>query len=162
MRDYVVIRSGLILDAREARRYYEERFRGLHVVECHGRQACIFFDSAANHVYTREPTGRPDEQIIERRIGPGRFDNRVFCLDRAHLMDDILPALRYYTFTIPGTGLDTAHNRLVHGPRLPDGRYMRVALGPGPRSTWLVKSAYPIEARLWLELRRAKTVKFPP
>lgn len=161
--DYVVIRSDLILDSREARRYYEERLAGLHVVSCHGRDVTLFFEHAMNHVYTTEPlAGTIQVNIIRRRIRPGVFDERVLSLDRARLMDRIIPAVCYYSFSLPGTGTDNRENRLVHGQRLPDGRYLRVVLSPGPRDMWFCKSAYPIESREWLRLRGARTVKFPP
>lgn len=163
MADYVVIRSELIADSREARRYYEERLAGMHVVFCKVKNVTLFFERAANHVYTvAVESAPPGATIIKREIGKGRFDERGFNLDRARLMDHIIPAVRYYTFSIPGTSSDNRANRLLHGPQLPDGRYLRVALSPGPRDTWYCKSAYPIEAAEWRRLRSAKTAKFPP
>ena len=162
MGDYVVIRADLIQTEREARRYYENRLAGFHTLSCHGRTATVYFAKAGNHVYTEEWTVEPQDKVIRRRIGPDAFDERVFCLDRARLMDSVLPAIRYFTFSIPGEGRDRARNRLLHGPRLKDGRYLCVVLGPGPDGSWLCKTAYPITAGKWAVLRRAKTVKFPP
>ena len=136
----------------------------MHRVMCHGREVTLFFEHAVNHAFTEEydPMVHAAADIIRRRIGPSQYDDRVFSLDRARLMDHIIPAVKYYSFTIPGTGPSNRNNRLVHGPRLPDGRYLRVALSPGPRGSWYCKSAYPIEAAKWMALRGAKTAKFPP
>jgi len=123
----------------------------------------LFFERAANHVYTvAADKASPDATLIKRVIGNGRFDERAFSLDRARLMDHIIPAVRYFTFSIPGTSVENRENRLLHGPQLQDGRYLRVALSPGPRGSWYCKSAYPIEAEEWRRLRSAKTAKFPP
>jgi len=160
--DYVVIRSELVADGREARRYYEERLAGMHVVSCHGRNVTLFFERAANHVYTKKPLPGNTEPLIKRRLAANRFEERIFCLDRARLMDQIIPSVCSFTFSLPGTSAANRSNRLLHGPRLRDGRYLRVVLSPGPRGSWYCKSAYPIDPRLWMELRRARTVKFPP
>jgi hypothetical protein len=159
--DYVVIRSELIENSREARRYYEERLAGLHVVKCHGREVALFFESAANHVYTEERRRDVNAVALVRRLKSGDTETRYFCMDRALLMDQIIPAVQNFTFSIPGTASTNRENRLLHGPRLRDGRYLRVALSPGPRGTWHCKSAYPIEADKWMSLRGAKTAKFP-
>ena len=160
--EYVVLRSELIENSREARRYYEERLGGLHVVECKGRKVTLFFESAVNHVYTEEKPTDANAVALTRRFASGNTETRYFSLDRARLMDQIIPAVKYFTFSLPGTGETTRENRLLHGPRLSDGRYLRVALSPGPRGTWYCKSAYPIDAKKWLLLRGAKTAKFPP
>lgn len=164
MGDYVVRRSEYIENLREARRYYEERLSGMRTLQCRGREVVLFFERAAMHVYTEElPDPCPIGAIvIKRRIGPNKYDQRIFCLDRARLMDCILPAVQNFTFSLPGTSATNRENRLLHGPRLPDGRYLRVVLSPGPRGTWYCKSAYPIDSDKWLSLRMAKTAKFPP
>jgi hypothetical protein len=133
-------------------------------VSCHGRNVSVFFEHSANHVYTDDYDASVHGtcEIIKRRIGPGRYDERAFALDRARLMDEIIRAVRYYTFSIPGTGQHNRQNRLLHGPRLQDGRHLRVALSPGPRESWYCKSAYPIDAAKWKLLRGSKTVRFPP
>ena len=61
MGDYVVIRSELIADAREARRYYEERIAGRpHIVSCHGRPATLFFDKQGKELADFRVTGYQD------------------------------------------------------------------------------------------------------
>lgn len=162
--EYVVWKSKLIVTEREARQYYQQRLGGLRIVRCAGRDVTLFFDGAANHVYT---IGLPDPappgaKILRHRIGPGVYDERIFSLDRALLIDQIIPAVKYFTFSLPGTGAGRNGSRLLHGPRLADGRYLRVVLAPGPRGhSWMCKSAYPIAAALWMTLRKAKTAKFP-
>lgn len=164
MGDYVVCRAEYISNEREARRYYQERYAGMHRVQCRGKEVTIFFEHAATHVYSEEIDGAVPQgaTMIRRRLRPGVFEERVFSLDRAQLMDRIIPAIVNFTFSLPGTSADNRENRLLHGPRLPDGRYLRVVLSPGPRASWYVKSAYPIDAVKWRDLRGAKTAKFPP
>jgi hypothetical protein len=161
--DYVVIRSNLIATAEEARRYYEERYAGLHRVMCRGTEVTLFFESGATHLYSEEKMPLPvGAVIVKRRIRPNVYEERVFSLDRAQLMDAVIPAICAFTFSLPGTGLKSRSSRLLHGPRLPDGRYMRVVLRPGTRGMWTCVSAYPIESAKWLVARQAKTAKFPP
>src|SRR5205085_884691 len=99
---------------------------------------------------------------VERRIGGGRVERREFSLERAQLMDRILPAIHDYTVSIPGTGHRGAENRMLHGPRLPNGRYMRVVLRPGPGDAFTVVSAYPVEHGTWMAACRSRRAKFPP
>lgn len=134
----------------------------MHRVSCRGREVTLFFEHAAIHVYTEEYQTPSGLTIVRRRISPEVVEERAFSIDRARLMDHIIPAVRYFTFSLPGTGPENRENRLLHGPRLPDGRYLRVVLSPGPRDTWYCKSAYPIDAAKWMELRGARTAKFPP
>lgn len=164
MGDYVVRQSRYIETEREARRYYQERLAGMRRVVCRGKEVTLFFERAATHVYIEALSDHcpANPVIIRRRIRERVYDERAFCLDRARLMDHIIPAVRYFTFSLPGTSEANRENRLLHGPRLPDGRYLRVVLSPGPRNTWYCKSAYPIEAAKWMELRCAKSAKFPP
>jgi hypothetical protein len=162
--DYVVIRSEYIADVREARRYYQERLAGRpHQVTCYGRPVVLFFDHGVNHAYTTDVSkGQPGAAVITRDLRGGRRETRVFCLDRARLMDQIIPAVCAYSFTLAGKAPVERHNRLVHGPRLPDGRYLRVVLASGPRGMWYCKSAYPLTAAEWLYARSSVAIKFPP
>jgi hypothetical protein len=165
--DYVVIRSAFIDTPEEARRYYQERIVGataMRRILCHGREVVVYFDHAGTHAFTKGFTGPipAGAVLVRRRIALDKYDDRAFDVDRARLMDYIIPAIQNFTFSIPGTSPEERENRLLHGPRLPDGRYLRVALSPGPRKAWYFKSAYPIEAVAWRKWRTAKTVKFPP
>jgi hypothetical protein len=161
--EYVVIKSAFIATAEEARRYYQERLGGLHRVTCRGKEIDLFFEAAATHLFSKEIQPIPiGAVVIKRRIAPGKFDERVFDLDRAQLMDAVIPAVCNVVFSLPGTGLTNRANRLLHGPRLPDGRYMRVVLRPGSRDTWTCVSAYPLLGTEWNRARQARTAKFPP
>jgi hypothetical protein len=74
---------------------------------------------------------------------------------------DFPPAL-LFTASVPGTGQGGHEKRMLHGPALPDGRYMRVVLRPGPGDAFTCISAYPVSRDAWLEIRRSKRAKFPP
>lgn len=164
--DYVVWKSTLIETEHEARRYYQERLAKVHDIDCYGVEVKVIFEAAATHVYTEElPVGDPPlgAVVVKRRLRQGVYDERLFSLDRARLMDAIIPAIAAYTVSIPGTGPTSGKNRLLHGARLPDGRYMRVALGPSadPKAFYCL-SAYPVPHRVWAQAHSAKRAKFPP
>jgi hypothetical protein len=159
---YNVIRADLIDTEREARSYYQDRLAGAHEVNCRGHRIVVFFEAAANHVYTEEPWSGCKAPLIRRRLPGGRVDERVFCLDRARLMDRIIPAIQYVAFSLPGAETGARENRLLHGPPMKDGRCVRVVLSPGPRGMWFCKSAYPLDRAKWMILRGARSAKFPP
>ena len=77
-------------------------------------------------------------------------------------MDEVLRAIATFTVSVPGTGRQGSENPTLHGQRLASGEYMRVVLRPGPGTAWTCVSAYPVAARVWLEMCRAKRAKFPP
>jgi len=88
---------------------------------------------------------------------------RVFNVERASMMDLVLPAVSRFTVSIPGTATTRGREkRMLHGVRLPDGRYMRVVLRPGPGEAFTCVSAYPVSEAVWLDARRAKSARFPP
>lgn len=162
--DYVVWRADIITTAEEARRYYQERLAGLHRVMCRGREINLFFERGATHVFSVDFSEMPAPEIVvvRRRLSQVVTEERAFSLDRARLMDRIVPAVCNFTFSLPGTSATTQHHRLLHGPQLPDGRYLRVVLRPGSRDMWNCVTAYPIESAKWMVLRGARTAKFPP
>lgn len=116
MSDYVVWRSDIIESLREARRYYEERLAGMHVVKCHGRETTLFFQSDTNHTYTEEPPeDRDGVSIIKTRLKGGVIEERVFCLDRACLLDRVIPAVALHSYAMKGEGLVVHQDGLFMG-----------------------------------------------
>lgn len=162
---FVVLRSELIATPEEAKEYYVERIAGVHTVNCHGKPVRIFFERSATHMLSEEcPPSLsipPSEQIV-RRVKGGRVEVRRFSLDRARLMDRALEAVERYTVSTPGTGQSGHEKSMLHGPRLPDGRYLRVVLRPDGPGDFTCVSAYPVSEAVWLDARRAKSAKFPP
>jgi hypothetical protein len=162
---FVVIRSELIETVEEAKDYFLERISGVHTLNCCGKSVGIFFERSATHLFSEEPQSDilvpPSEQVV-RRVKGGRVEVRRFSLDRARLMDRVLEAVEHFTVSIPGTGQNGHEKRMLHGQRLPDGRYLRVVLRPGGPGDFTCVSAYPVNETVWLEARRAKRAKFPP
>lgn len=161
-----VERSELITTLAEAREYYAAKLAGTHRIDCHGREVTIVFERAATHTYSLEPLDSKDiasSDRVERRI-PGRdVEVRRFSVERARVMDRILPAVSQFTVSTPGTATTTGREkRMLHGARLPNGQYMRVVLRPGPGDAFTCVSAYPVEERVWREATRSKRAKFPP
>lgn len=163
---YVVIRSEFIETLDEARAYYAARLAGAHHVTCHGRPVTIVFESDATHLYSRdanEGEGISPGFGVTRAIGGGRAERRVFSVERARMMDLVLPAVSCFTVSVPGTATTRGREkRMLHGPRLADARYMRVVLRPGPGEAFTCVSAYTVTEAVWMEARRAKSAKFPP
>jgi len=119
------------------------------------------FEAAATHLFSVEHGGGdpiPDAELVVRHLGGGRKDERRFSLERAKLMEHVLPALsKFVVSTSAQHG-----NRLVYGPMLPDGRHMRVVLRQGPGEAWTCVSAYPVPAYEVANARRSKAARFPP
>lgn len=151
----------------EARQFYLEHLAGSRSITCHGTNVTVVFEEDATHVFSREPTD--DEwamlgglDLVRRPLPKGRFDDRIFDLDRARHMGHILPAISHYTVSLPDKGRNPDYKRQLHGPKLPDGRYMRVVLRRGPGAAWTCVTAFPIPARVWLAATNSKAAKFPP
>ena len=158
-----VERAALICTPEEAKDYYRAKLVGTHKITCRGSEVKIGFLYEAVHFYS---VSAPDPvpcgaQILTQPRKGGCFEVRVFSLDRARLMDEILRAISLFTVSLPGK-TQAAQRRVLHGPRLPDGRYMRVVLQQGRKDVWTCLSAFPVSERAWLEAQRAKTAKFPP
>ena len=97
--EYNVCRATLIDTEREARRYYQDRFAGrggMRSISCYGRRVIVYFATGNNHAYTAAlPVPLPlGTAVVRREISPGRFEERVFSLDRARLMDEIERAIQ--------------------------------------------------------------------
>ena len=159
---YVVIRSELIRTAEEAKDYYNQRIVGLRDLNCRGKIVRVFFDRSVTHMYSEDLEPDSDGPIVTSRLKGGRIEERLFSLDRAHLMDRVFEAIERFTVSVPGTGEKGRQNTLLHGPRLPDGRYLRVVLRPGGPGDFTCVTAYPISAFALDEMRRSKSARFPP
>lgn len=119
-----VERSDLITCLDEARDYYRANLVGVRRVTCCGQQITVIFPFDATHVYTvAVPNELPvGAQIVTQQVSPTRFEVRMFCLERAVLMDFVLPAISLFTVSIPGQGQRGRENKVLHGRRLPDRR----------------------------------------
>lgn len=146
----------------EARLYYQKHLAREHRLTCAGRPVTVYFEPGGTHLFSTELKGGMHAAIpVHRRIGR-RIEIREFSLDRARLMDAVVPAIECFTVSIPGTGRHGLENRMLHGPRLPDGRYMRVVLSPRPATAFTCVSAYAVDHATWMDAVRARRAKFPP
>lgn len=160
---YVRVRSEFITSASEAATYYAQRLVGEHHVTCFGRAVTIVFMKDSTHLWSEEREPQPGEELVARAIGGGRIERRTFSLVRARLMDQIVRAVTHFTVSIDGTGARGRENRMLHGPRLPSGDYLRVVLRPlARRGQFAVVSAYPVSHDTWMQARRARSARFPP
>jgi hypothetical protein len=161
----VVLRSELISTREEALAYYASRVAGRRVLTCYGKPIAIVFEAEGTHFFSEEAK---DGQAIEgadriqRRVPGGRVEVRRFSIDRARLLDQIIPAIERFTVSIPGTGPGGREKRMLQGPAMKDGRYVRVVLRPGPGDAYTAVTAYPITIEKWRECVRARRAKFPP
>lgn len=162
MATYSVTRSRYIATVEEARDYYVRKMAKAHRIECHGRAVTVAFEASATHLFTIEAKPGITGEIVRRRLGGGRVEERIFDLARAQAMDAVLPAVARYTVSVPGTGPNARASRLLHGPRMLSGSYMRVVLRPGPGTAFTCISAYAVPHATWMEMRRAKSARFPP
>lgn len=156
-----VASSALITTPEEARAYYESHLAGLHKVHCRERDVKIVFQAGGTHLYSKngDIAQAPPAMIVRRPVHRG-FDDRVFCLERAHLMDDVLPTISTYLFSLPGKGRQP--NRQLYSAKLPSGVFLCVILDGGPGDAWTCLTAYPVNAKQWTDAQRSKRAKFPP
>lgn len=160
-----VARSDLITTLDEARHYYRATLVGVRRVTCYGKKISVFFDFDATHMYSE---GLVDGQVplgatvVTQQIGVAVSEVRVFSLKRARHMDYVLPAISLFTLSIVGQGAKGRETKVLHGPRLPSGEYMRVVLRPARDKTWGCKSAFPINHATYMQAWNSKRAKFPP
>ena len=153
----VVASAQLIETEEQARAYYRAKLAGAHKIQCYGRDVTIVFEADATHLFSEDGPG-----TVTRRLGGGRNETRAFNVERARMMDLVLPAISKYSVSIPGQGPRGREKKLLHSQVLPDGRYLRVVLRPGPGTSHTCVSAYPVERSKWLEAFRCVRAKFPP
>jgi hypothetical protein len=161
--EYVVLRSELIRTAEEARAYYATKLAGVHPVNCHGKQISLYFPQGYTHVYSvAVDKSKVDSTILlQRRLQGGGVEVRAFSVDRARLMDQIIPSVQGFTVSLPER--DHTSRRRLYGQRLRDNRYLCVVLRPGnTKGNWECVTAFPVGSDDWLAARRARTAKFPP
>ena len=154
---------------KDAQAFFSFCLAGSHKITCYGRAVTIVFESDATHLFSEapeDPNAIPAEERVERRIPAGkrpRVEVRQFSRDRARLMGEILHAISRFTVSVPSSGGPPGRQkRVLYGPQLPDGRWLRVVLRPGPETAFTCVSAYPVERHEWLAARRQPRAKFPP
>lgn len=164
----VVLRSELVETLVEARDYYRARLAMAHRITCYGRIVSVVFEPDATHLYSvglkgGDPRDLADHERVERRIGPRTIDVRRFDIERARLMDRVLPAISSFTVSTPEAGGRPEYQkRVLYGPALPSGERMRVVLRPGPGDAWTCVSAYPVSVDEWIAACRLRRAKWPP
>jgi len=157
-----VASADLITCVAEARDYYRVNLGGLRRITCCGKRIDVIFPVEVVHIYSEKGVAGPGVEICTQQIGIAQSDVRVFSLKRARLMDCILPAISKYTVSIFGQGPKGKQNKVLHGPRLPTGEYMRVVLKPSRNKTWVCVSAFPVDAATYRQAWNASRAKFPP
>lgn len=157
-----VERSDLITTLQEARDYYRANLVGVRKVTCHDKRVKITFPYEMVHLYSEAPDRpiRPGDDVVSQPTCLGRFETRLFSVERARLMDAVLPAISNFTVSIAGNG--QGERRVLHGQMLATGDYMRVVLRKGPGDAWTCVSAFPVPSGKWLEAMRSARAKFPP
>jgi hypothetical protein len=158
------ISSELISSLTEAREYYRVKLARSHSITCGEATVTVVFEPDGTHLYSVEVedfNAIPDDQVVTRNVGRGKREVRQFSLDRARLMDQVLPSVSNFIWCISSYGPPSRSPRLLHGPKMACGRYMRVVLSPGPRTAWTCLSAYPIDAGTFDQARRSKPARFP-
>lgn len=153
--------SDLICTIEDAREYYRAKLAGVRRVTCYGKRIPIVFPLDHVHLYSETPEGGilpPGASIVTQQVDHGRFEVRVFSLKRARLMDCVLPAISLFTVSIVGQ----RGNKVLHGPRLESGEYMRVVLRSGPGDAWTCVSAFPVDLATYRQAWNSRRAKFPP
>ena len=160
----LVTASEAIATLAEARAYYLGKLAMAHKITCRNAEVTIVFEREGTHLFSEEVpdfNAIPNEMLVTRNIGGGRREVRQFCIDRARLMDRVLPAISAFTHCTRGQGAPSRSPRLMTGPRLACGRYMRVILRPGPDTAWTCLTAFPIDEMAYRECCRASPTRFP-
>jgi hypothetical protein len=148
----------------EALLYYRTKLVGAHKITCKAQQVVIVFEESGTHLFSEsvdDINAIPEDALVTRNVGGSKRECRQFCLERAKLMDCVLPAISLFTRCTVGTGAPSRPNRQVHGIKMPCGRYMRVVLRPGKPGVWVCLSAFPIDEDAYRKTSWSKTAKFP-
>jgi hypothetical protein len=159
-----VASSDLITTLEEAREYYRARLVGVRRVTCHGHKIAVFFEFDTIHCYSIgvKPDAIPIGAIIvSQQVDVALSEVRIFSLKRARLMDHILPAISLVTVSTEGKGAKNTRTRVLHGPRLASGEYMRVVLRKGPKDVWRCVSAFPVSRADYNAAWNSRRAKFP-
>lgn len=143
--------------------YYAHHLAGRRELSVHGTPVAVHFPKDGGHLYSRDHKDGDDSSLrIVRRISGGKVEVRTLDLERAGLLDRIIPTIEGFVVSVPGTGFSGGEKKLLHGPRLASGQYLRVVLRPRGGGDWECVSAYPVSAQAYAEALRAKRAKFPP
>lgn len=159
-----VASSNAITTLAEAKEYYQQKLVGKHKITSRGNPVAIVFEAIDTHIYSEDVddiNAIPPDQLVTRNRGGGKRECRQFSLDRATLMDQILPAISDYKSCGGGNGGSRA-TRVLHGPQTPCGRHMRVVLRPGSDgSSWFIVSAFPVDVHEYRRTTFGKQATFP-
>jgi hypothetical protein len=156
--------SASITCVADAERYYAQKLARSHQVTCRGVRVDVVFEAGGTHLYSEDVediNSIPQALVVTRNIGGGRREVRQFCLERAVLMDAVLPALSNWTLCTLGMGAPSRAPKLVYGPRLPCGNHVCVVLRPGPRRAWTCLTAYPVREDDYRSKFAGRRVGFP-
>jgi hypothetical protein len=148
----------------EAQEYYRRKLVGAHHITCRGQSVDIVFESTDTHIYSEKVAdinAIPEDQLVKKNLAGGKRECRQFCLDRAKLMDQILPAISLFVNCTGGDGGSSRAPRLVHGPKMPCGRYMRVVLRRGAGKSWVVLTAFPLSQDDYRKTTFSRPAPFP-
>lgn len=136
----VVATSECITTLAEARTYYASNLAGTRQVPCQNCAAPVLFERDGTHLFSVEVlpiTAIPAELLVTRNLGGGKRECRQFSLERARLMDWVIPAISGYTRAVFDKGPISRRTIWLHGEMMSCGRYIRVVLRPGRRNTWV-------------------------
>lgn len=156
--------SDAITTLAEALVYYQSKLARSHTITCQGQRVQIVFERDGTHLFSEEVAdieAIPTDQLVTRDKNGGKRECRQFCLERAKLMDQVLPAISKFTRCVGGAQASNRRPKLVHGPKMPCGRYMRVVLRHGPGKSWVVVTAFPISELEYRKASWSEIVQFP-
>jgi hypothetical protein len=159
----IVATSASIADRADAVAYFYSKIAGVRNVRVGEAEVAIRIPRDGIHVFTESPGEAPlsASERVERTVRGGGTELRRFSLDRARLMDQIFIAIGRFTVSVGGTGVKGGENRLIHGPRLLDGRYLRVVLRPEGKLRYVVVSTYPVNEDVWRRSFLDRKARFP-
>lgn len=148
----------------EAQDYYRTYLVRPHHLNCYGRKAVVVFEASMTHCYSEESRGGILLNGIPevRQVLGGKTEVRLFCLYRARLMDQVIPAICHHSMSTISKGQKGRERRVLHGPVLSSGDYVRVVLRPGSRGSWICLTSFPVTAAEWRTARNEKHRPFPP
>ncbi|HEY2431571.1 MAG TPA: hypothetical protein VGI12_02785 [Vicinamibacterales bacterium] len=164
MQTVAVSAAEAITDLAQARHYYASKLVRAHQITCHGAPVVIVFEAENTHLFSEEVEDTdaiPADQLVTKKQSGGREEIRQFSLDRARLMDCVLPAITSFTHCHAGAGPPTHSTRLMYGKAMPCGRHMCVVLRPGPKTAWTVVTSFPMQKAKYSERCRMKPTRFP-
>lgn len=162
MNQLIAANSAMLETLEQTRIYYARRLVGDHALALpDGRTISLRFLAHETHIFSETIRAGYTPDPAKIVCGPGLDEVRLFSKTRARLLDEILPTVRAPAVCQPAK---KQHGVMLFGPqKLSAAQRLAVVVSQDQRSgSWIVRTAFPVAPRDFLNMCRQKGVRWPP